>query len=124
LAGFKLTPGSDVKVGGSAGICSETDQVKWDFLEFTGTGLTTLTEASKEKRDYMAALGARLLKDEPSSNETGRGCSDPQYGRERDPFQHRQQRILLWQKSGRDQTSTVEADFKGALHVKGCSLWA
>lgn len=40
---------------------------KCGFLEFTGSGLTTLSSAIKEKSELMAALGARIL-DAPTNS--------------------------------------------------------
>lgn len=71
FVGFKFQPGQELKVGSSGGIQTDDTNAKWGFLEFTGAGLSTLVEASKEKREYMAAMDARLLRDEQKlQNET------------------------------------------------------
>ena len=69
FCGFDFAPGSTVQIGSSGGISAKDSTAKATFLEFTGQGLGALTSASKEKSDYMAALGARLLKDQ-IENET------------------------------------------------------
>lgn len=42
------------------------------MLEFTGQGLGALEKADEQKRHMMAALGARLLEDQPAQAETAR----------------------------------------------------
>lgn len=43
------------------------------MLEFTGAGLKAFLEAMDEKKKQMATLGARLLEDSPTTNETAAG---------------------------------------------------
>lgn len=63
IGSFESQDGSEVtevKLGSSSGIhMSEGSEV--GFLEFEGSGLETLENAAKQKEEYMAVLGARLL---------------------------------------------------------------
>lgn len=66
--------------GGQKGPLSIGSGVAWELekdgragmLEFTGQGLGALEKADQQKRQMMAALGARLLEDQPNQPETAR----------------------------------------------------
>ena len=61
--------GIEKKIGPS--VVWELDTAgKAGMLEFTGKGLESLANAMEEKKKQMAALGARLLEDAPSTQET------------------------------------------------------
>jgi hypothetical protein len=52
-----------LRLGTTEAWTAEDPAARFGFLEFTGAGLTTLTDAIKEKEGQMAVLGARLLFD-------------------------------------------------------------
>lgn len=64
FTGLRLAEGESVSIGSSQGIVLG-DGGSASFLEFTGQGLQPLASAMESKRRDMAALGARLLVDEP-----------------------------------------------------------
>lgn len=65
VAGFKLE--SKLSIGSTIAWVSEEPNAHAGYLEFTGQGLQSLENAVKEKKEYMAILGARLLE----SDKTG-----------------------------------------------------
>ena len=69
LTGFEVDPGQEVRLSASGGLSTKNPNAKAFFMEFQGQGLDSLVKASKEKCDYMAALGARLLNVQ-ATNET------------------------------------------------------
>lgn len=52
---------SDFRLGTENAWVAEDPNAKFGFIEFTGSGLSELKDALKEKEQQMAALGARLL---------------------------------------------------------------
>ena len=73
IAGSKgAAEGSTMKIGPS--VVWELEVTgKAGMLEFTGAGLSSLSEAMEEKKKQMATLCARLLEDQPSTQETASG---------------------------------------------------
>lgn len=64
FSGLRLAEGETLSIGSSQGILL-AEGGSASFLEFTGQGLRPLADAMESKRRDMAALGARLLVDEP-----------------------------------------------------------
>lgn len=69
IAGGKIPKGTQFYLGSSRFLQIPDSQVKLDYLEFTGAGLKSLSEAVKEKKDEMATLGARILEHEKAGVE-------------------------------------------------------
>lgn len=70
LAGFSLPAGTVVAIGSQQILQAPDGNAKWGYLEFTGQGLQSLTDAATQKEDMMAKLGARLLMDDKKVAET------------------------------------------------------
>jgi len=70
LAGFNLSAGTVVAIGSQQILQAPDGNAKWGYLEFTGQGLQSLTDAATQKEDMMAKLGARLLMDDKKVAET------------------------------------------------------
>lgn len=72
VAGSKGSGDAPMKMGPS--VIWELDlQGSAGMVEFTGNGLKAIVEAMDEKKKQMATLGARLLEDSPTTNETAAG---------------------------------------------------
>lgn len=69
FAGFSMTTfdaegqpvSKTISIGSSEGIVSDNADAKAYYLEFQGAGLQQIRDALSDKKDMMAALGARLL---------------------------------------------------------------
>ncbi|KKL53762.1 hypothetical protein LCGC14_2272220, partial [marine sediment metagenome] len=73
ISGAKGQPeGTTMKIGPSV-VWELEVQGKAGMLEFTGKGLESLASAMDEKKKQMATLGARLLEDQPGTQETASG---------------------------------------------------
>ncbi len=59
--GFKLPKGGTLAIGSNEAWVSDNAQATAKYMEFTGQGLKSLTDAITEKQNQMAALGARLI---------------------------------------------------------------
>jgi hypothetical protein len=62
--------GGAIHIGSSKGIVLPDPQARAGYLEFKGDGLSTLMEASDEKKEMMAKLGARMLDEKRKAVET------------------------------------------------------
>ena len=69
IAGGKLPRGQNLYLGGSKFLMIDNEQAELGYLEFSGAGLKSLSEAVKEKKDDMAVLGARILIEEKTGVE-------------------------------------------------------
>lgn len=69
FAGFTFEKNEPFRLGYSGGYASNDPQAQWGYLEFEGTGLTTLKEIKEEKQEQMAVLGARFLTSEKAAAE-------------------------------------------------------
>ena len=61
VSGFDLNQAGKLKIGSQTAWVSNKVDAKAGYLEFTGSGLSTLENALKEKQEMMIILGARLL---------------------------------------------------------------
>lgn len=61
ITGQKLADGAEMRIGSSAAWVLPNEGAKCGYLEFTGKGLASLSEAMDQKEKQMAVLGARLL---------------------------------------------------------------
>jgi hypothetical protein len=64
IAGVQLPEGVSLQIGSTSAWVFPDPSAKADFLEFSGTGLSELREAMRDKERRMAVLGARMLADE------------------------------------------------------------
>ena len=60
VAGFDTE--SELKIGSQTAWVSDNVSARAGFLEFTGSGLSTLQVALQEKQEQMATMGARMLR--------------------------------------------------------------
>lgn len=67
--GVQSGDGTVFRIGGDTAWMLPMPDSKVGFLEFSGQGLQPLFDAIKDKRDQMAAMGARFLRDEKSGVE-------------------------------------------------------
>lgn len=67
-AGFQFQ--GEVFIGSTVVWVTNDPQAKAGYLEFSGEGLGTLREIMKVKEKQMAALGARLIEQQPAPGET------------------------------------------------------
>lgn len=67
FAGFN--PGTEVKMGSSNVMISDSPDAKAGYLEYTGQGLNSLQDIKADKQRLMAVLGARLLEEQTKSSE-------------------------------------------------------
>jgi len=67
VAGFDTK--TSMMIGSSVAWVAEDPNAKAGFLEFSGAGLSSLSDALKEKENLMAVLGARLLEEQPKGVE-------------------------------------------------------
>ncbi|API58088.1 hypothetical protein BSL82_01240 [Tardibacter chloracetimidivorans] len=72
VAGYHPDPENpqSLYIGSTSAWVFSDPQAKASYLEFTGQGLTELREASREKKQEMALLGARMIADETKQIET------------------------------------------------------
>lgn len=68
VAGFD-PKSTNLKIGSSVAWVTENTAGKAGFLEFTGAGLASLSQALQEKQQLMAVLGARLLEEQKKDSE-------------------------------------------------------
>lgn len=61
---FGFDPKEDLTMGTTHAWISDNTEAKVGFLEFTGSGLTDLKDALKEKQEQMAIMGARMIEPE------------------------------------------------------------
>jgi hypothetical protein len=61
---FGFDPKQDLVMGTTHAWISDNHDAKVGFLEFTGSGLTDLKDALKEKQEQMAIMGARMIEPE------------------------------------------------------------
>jgi hypothetical protein len=61
FAGFQFQEGEKIALGSMTGISSNEPAAKAYYMEFTGTGLTALESAAKQKEEWMSHLGGGLL---------------------------------------------------------------
>ena len=61
VAGFDMGQAGKLKIGSQTAWVSKDATAKAGYLEFTGSGLSTLENALKEKQEMMIILGARFL---------------------------------------------------------------
>lgn len=96
LPQIKLGPGTvwELDKDGQAGM-----------LEFQGTGLATIKAAMDDKRKQMAALGARLLEEQPAANETAQAVK----------LRHSGEAATL--------VSTAQAIERGLTYIVRTMLW-
>jgi len=66
-AGFTDSNKDTLTLGTSRVWVTEETDAQCGYLEYSGSGLKSIAEAQKEKRDMMAALGARIL-DAPTNS--------------------------------------------------------
>lgn len=69
VAGFDVKS-TRLRIGSTTAWVSNDPNAKAGFLEFSGAGLASLSEALKEKEKLMAVLGARLLEETKVMSET------------------------------------------------------
>jgi len=67
VAGFDAS--TELRIGSATAWVSESTDARAGMLEFTGQGLTPLSEAMAQTVDYMAALGARGVQSDRKSAE-------------------------------------------------------
>lgn len=67
--GVQEMPPGGLNIGGDSAWILPMPDSKVGFLEFSGQGLQPLFDAIKDKRDQMAAMGARFLQDEKTGVE-------------------------------------------------------
>ena len=77
VSGFDTNQSGKLKIGSQTAWVSSKVDAKAGYLEFTGSGLSTLENALKEKQEMMIILGARLLESskkisESADNQTAR----------------------------------------------------
>jgi hypothetical protein len=70
IAGVQLDDKVKLGIGSSEAWVFPDPAAKASYLEFTGTGLSALADAIKEKERRMAVLGARMLSDEKRTAES------------------------------------------------------
>lgn len=58
-----------IKIGSSTGIVSTDPASKANYLEFSGSGLSSLRDSMLEKQNMMAVVGARMLEQQKRSAE-------------------------------------------------------
>lgn len=61
LAGVDMADGSAIKIGGSAAITTPHPEARGEYIEFKGTGLSTLEKQLDRAEKQMAVLGARMV---------------------------------------------------------------
>lgn len=61
---FGFDPKQNLVMGTTHAWISDNEAAKVGFLEFTGSGLTDLKDALKEKQEQMAIMGARMIEPE------------------------------------------------------------
>ncbi len=67
--GFDVSRGQTLKIGSTTAWIADSPDANAGFLEFTGSGLTSLSDALIEKAKQMAVLGARLLEEQKADAE-------------------------------------------------------
>ncbi len=67
---FGIDSKTVIKLGSRTAIVSDNPQCNAGFLEFTGTGLTSLEKSLEEKEHQMSVLGARMLEAPKRAAET------------------------------------------------------
>lgn len=80
VAGFNLDDNSKLKIGSATAWVADEPTANAGFLEFTGAGLGSLSDALKDKERLMAVLGARLLEEDKAVAEAAKTVSLRQAG--------------------------------------------
>jgi len=70
IFGIHLDEGESIEIGSETAIISDDPQAKAGYLEFSGAGLNSLVTAMDNKKQEMAALGARMLQADKKQAET------------------------------------------------------
>jgi len=79
-AGFRNDEGSSFGIGPVEVWMSEDPQASCGFLEFSGAGLASVSQAMKETKEEMAVLGARIIEQTRSQIETAEAARIRQSG--------------------------------------------
>ena len=69
FSGFQFSATEPFRLGATGGYSTPNPDAKWGYLEFEGSGLTTLKEIKEEKEKQLVILGAKFLDSEKSGVE-------------------------------------------------------